>query len=262
MPEILISPATVVVLLLAAGSTVWAISQADWGRVALAGLATLLSVIALMVILGSPVPRAEAKEGPVAGCAYANFPVCPPFQQAWERDQGFYGGAITTAALRDGFLTQCFVRGCLRYFPDLPGYQIQGVLLGEDYLKLHGLTADSPAELVMPPILVRWLQDKGRSSDLLRLLGEPLKAPIYDGDIGRDVAVFQRAVLSWPGSEDDIAQVREEPLGEMIVHPRVPLDQPWWSKLWVRLSLLGGAVGLTTWSLVRALIGGEAGGAF
>ena len=175
-------------------ATVRAVPQGAWGNVMLGVLGIGLALSGLISAPPSTSVAVKPREqGPVAGCAHAGFPVCAPFQTAWEPLEEFYGPAISSAIYLDGRLTQCFARACLQSFPELPGYQVQGMLLGERYLVVHlHQTPDSIRDMVLPPLPARWLRDKARSADLLQLLGQPIKGQPTDAAIGRWIAVWQR----------------------------------------------------------------------
>lgn len=162
-------------------------------------------------------------------------------------------------------MTQCFTRGCLQVFPgNSPDYQIQGKLLGEDYLKQRGLTPEAPGILALSPVVTRWLADKTLSADLLRLLGEPIRGTSYDASLGRDITVFQMAVVSSPppGEAVDIGDVRVEPLGAWMLASIEQEPRPWWTNAWVMGSLLAASSAASLVSILKGIFAGEAGGAF
>jgi hypothetical protein len=260
--ESLLPALAVFALTAAAALTVWSAARSSWSGVPFGALAAILGSAALIAILNTPAIAKERKQEPVAGCAYSSFPVCEPFKGSWERLEWFYGPAISTAIQWDGRLTQCFVRGCLQHFPELPGYEVQAMLLGQRYLESSGQPAQSLEGMVLPSLPSRWLADKGRTTDLLRLLGQPLTGAAYDPDLGRMRAVWQRAVLSWPEESNDLADLRIEELGKRFYTVLAVEDPPWWSAFWLRLSLVVSSLSMSALALVRALFAPGESGAF
>lgn len=252
----------IIVVIAATAVTVWSGIRAAWGPVLLGILAAILGGSALWLILITPAVAQERKQEPVSGCAFSGFPICPPFQATWQTLESFYGPAISPAIQLDGRLTQCFKYGCLQHFPELPGYEVQAMLLGERFLKEQGQTPEPVQSLALPPIASRWTADKGKTADMFRILGEQLTGAASDSASGRIQVVWQRAIASWPEGSTDLADVRLEPLGDRYYGILTHDDPPWWSALWVRLGLVVGSLATSAFALIRGLLDPEFGGGF
>lgn len=243
-------------LLAAIGVTAWSLSQGALGRTVLGGLGTALALLAVLHLANAPTPPREPSQGPVAGCAYASFPICDPFQVTWEQNESFYGPALGTAILWQGRLTQCFVRACLQSWPELPPeYRVQGVLVGDEYYRVVVGEPSPSGSMALPPVVTRWLADHfRRGANLLDLLGEPVGHTFYDANLGRMVAIWQRAGVSWPEGSGDVADVRLEPLGEWYWPRLKALPAPWWGAAWIRVVLVLASTGASVVAVIRGLL--------
>ncbi len=258
MPSILTLVA-VVAAVAAVAAVAWAISQTAWGRAGLAAVGTFLVVMFAVAHANAPVATSEPRQGAVPGCAYAEFPVCSPFKDYYEANAWYYGPAISSAAQRDGFLIQCFRRGCLGYDPgNPPGWEVQGLLLGERYLQQKKVT---PEPINVPPLLSAWFADKARAgADQLKLMGQPL-GNMHADEFACDAVVYQMAVICLPpAGTADINAIRLASLGELVnpVHP-LP-EMPWWAAPFVQIALLLGSLAISGFSIARGFLDPDDGG--